>query len=137
MNEMNEKMVITVRLAEGSNPDFAPEPELEKGIECHGYILITFDEAHELETATIGNLSVKNICDAVVANSTEGAISTLRQGFAVAEGFISAGKIHQDYLHDRAMKRMSRVLSGMDPDEMTEIQKIFADDGEERYPEDE
>ena len=139
MNEMNEKMILKVMPAEGSNPEFAPEQELQKGIECYGFVLMTFNEDHELETALVTNLSIKNICDAVIENCTEGAISTIRQGFVIAEGFVKASKINSDFLHDKAIKRLKKVVSGMDPDAefMDELPQLFPEDEEQQFPDDE
>ena len=131
MNEMNEKAIVYVKPAEGSNPEFAPEEELQKGVECYGYILLTFDKEHELSTAMVGNLSLKNISDAVIENVNEGAISMIRQGFAIAEGFIKAARIEEEYVREKAMERMKKVLTGIDPDE------CFPEEGEQDFPEEE
>lgn len=139
MNEMNEKMIVKVMPAEGSNPEYAPEKELQEGIECHGFVLMTFDEEHDLATALVHNLSIKNICDAVVSNSNEEAVSMIRQAFVIAEGFVKAARIENDHLQDKALKRLKKVMSGMDPDAdfMDELPQLFPDDEEQRFPDDE
>ena len=135
MNDMNEKMIIKVLPAEGSNPEFAPDPELQKGIECYGYVLMTFNEEHEMETALTVNLSMKNISDAIILSSNEDATSMLRQAFVIAEGFVKAAKIRQDYERDNMMKRMKQVLSGIDPD--GEFGDEFPEDEIQDFPEEE
>ena len=87
----------------------------------------------------MSNLSIKNICDAVLENCTEGAISTVRQGFVIAEGFIKAGKIERDYQHDKAIRRMKKIVSGMDPDGdfMDDLPQLFPEDEEQRFPDEE
>ena len=139
MNEMNEKMIIKVLPAEGSNPEFAPEAELQEGIECHGYILMTFNNEHEMETALVTNLSLKNITDAIISSCNEDATSTLRQAFAIAEGFIKAAKIRQDNEREQMMERMKKVLSGIDPDAefLDELTDEFPDDEIQDFPEEE
>lgn len=134
MNEINEKMIIKVLPAEGSNPEFAPEKVLQDGIECHGYVLMTFNEEHDLDSALLTNLSLKNITDAIISTCDEDAISTLRQAFVVAEGFIKASKIRQDNKRDNMMKRIKQVLSGIDPDEPTDE---FPEDEIQDFPEEE
>ena len=117
MNQMNEKMIVKILPAEGTNPEFAPEQAMQKGIECHGFILLTFDEKHKMETALVQNLSLRNISEAVVSNCNEDAVSTIRQGFCIAEGFIRASHMQMDYQREKAVNRMKKVLSGWDPDE--------------------
>lgn len=130
MNEINEKMIIKVLPAEGSNPEFAPDPELQKGVECYGYVLMTFNEEHEMETALTVNLSMKNITDAIILSSNEDATSMLRQAFVIAEGFVKAAKIKQDYERENMVCRIKKVLSGIDPDEE------FPEDLPDDFPED-
>lgn len=139
MNQMNEKMIIRVLPAEGSNPEFAPDPELQKGIECHGYVLMTFDKNHDLETALVTNLSIKNITDAVISNCNEDAISTIRQAMAIAEGFVRAAKMQEDRMRDVAMKHMKKVLREIAPDgEFQEDQpQEFPEDPIQLFPDDE
>ncbi len=139
MNQMNEKMIIRVLPAEGSNPEFAPDPELQKGIECHGYVLMAFDKDHDLETALVTNLSIKNITDAVISNCNEDAISTIRQAMAIAEGFVKAAKMQEDRMRDVAMKHMKKVLREIAPEgEFQEDQpQEFPEDPIQLFPDDE
>lgn len=125
---MNEKMVVKVLPAEGCNPEFAPEQVMQQGIECHGFVLLTFDEKHELETALVQNLSLRNISEAVVSNCNEDGISMIRQGFCIAEGFIRASRMQADYQRDKAINRMKKVLEGWDPDE------DFPEEGPQEFP---
>lgn len=113
---MNVKKIIKVLPAEGSNPEFAPEEELQQGVECYGYVLLTFDKEHEIETALVNNLSLKNIADGIVENCMETAVASLRQAFVVAEGYIKAGQIQMEHDRNQAMERFSKVLRGIDPD---------------------
>jgi len=135
MNQMNEKMIIKVLPAEGSNPDFAPEKELQDGIECHGYILMTFNEEHELDLALMTNLSIKNISDAIIEDCDEEAISSIRQAFVIAEGFVKAARIKEDYMRKKVVDRMKKVLSGVDPDE--DYGDEFPEDEIQDFPEEE
>ena len=139
MNQMNEKMIVRVLPAEGSNPEYAPDAELQHGIECYGYILLTFDKEHDVETALIKNLSLKNISDAVITNCDEDEISTIRQAFAIAEGFVKAARIQEDHLRSKAMERVKKVLSGIDPDEEfpDELPQEFPEDPIQLFPDDE
>lgn len=135
MNDMNEKMIIKVLPAEGSNPEFAQDAELQEGVECYGYVLMTFDKNHDLSGALTTNLSLKNITDAVISCCNENAISQLRQAFVIAEGFVKAAKIKQDYEREKVMQRMKKVLSGIDPD--AEFMDEFPEDEIQDFPEEE
>ena len=135
MNEMNEKMIIKVLPAEGRNPDFAPEKELQDGIECHGYILMTFNKEHELEVALMTNLSIKNISDAVIGECDADVISTMRQAFTIAEGFVKAARIKEDHMKAKIVDRMKKVMSGIDPDEVYPDE--FPEDEIQEFPEEE
>jgi len=131
MNEVNEKMIVKVLPAKGSNPEFAPDAELQKGIECYGFILMAFDKEHDLETALMTNVSIKNISDAVISNCNEDVINTIRQAFVISEGFVHAARIKEDHHREKIAKRMKMVLHGIDPDEE------FPDELPDEFPEDE
>ena len=139
MNQMNVKMIIKVLPAEGSNPEFAPGAELQEGIECHGYILMTFNKEHELETSLITNLSIQNISDAIEVNCNEAAITIIRQACVIAEGYIKAAKMGEDHMREKMVQRMKKVLSGIDPDAefLDELTDEFPDDEIQRFPEEE
>ena len=104
---MNEKMIIKVLPAEGSNPEFAPEKELQEGIECYGFVLMTFDQDHDIETAIMNNVSIMNVCDAVRENLHDEAISSLRQALVIAEGQIRAISMERESKANRMMKDIS------------------------------
>jgi hypothetical protein len=100
---------------------------------------MTFDEKQELNGALVTNLSIQNISDAVTSCCNRDAINTMRQAFVIAEGFVKAAKIRQDYERDKVMQRMKKVLSGIDPDaEFPEdVPDVFPEDEIQEFPEEE
>jgi hypothetical protein len=130
MNEINEKMIIKVLPAEGSNPEFAPARELQAGVECYGYLLQTFDKEHSLNSACMGNISMQDITDAICENTDDDVITAVRRAMVVAEAFMKADRIDVEQKSKKAMKRIMKVMHGIDPDEE------FPEDLPDEFPED-
>ena len=130
MNQVNEKIIVRVLPAEGSNSEFAPDKDLQQGIECDGYVLLLFRE-NKLFRSGIRHLSVSNIADEICDECNEGNVPALRQAFTLAEALIRMDEIDKQARSRKALRRIAKVLHGIDPDEE------FPDELPQEFPEDE
>lgn len=105
---MREKIIVKILPAEGSNPEFAPDPKEQEGIECYGYMMLLFDEDGDIRVSSLHNISIENITDAIVQNQFEGGIPELRQACVIAEGHIRAMEIQ----HKKEAFEFTKHLTG-------------------------
>ena len=94
---MSER-VIKVLPGEGCHPEFAPEIELQIGMECDGYFLMAFNNDGENIFSAVDNVSIDFIQKAIVKGWEEGHNDTniIRQAVAIADGTIRAIQLEKE-----------------------------------------
>ena len=102
---MKEDFIVKVEPAEGCNPDFAPRKDLTDGIQCSGYVIITFDEDSDPKVTAIDRVSNLDIAHAICKTPV------LQEAFAIAEGLMKAHKIHEE--SERSKKLRELIGSGL------------------------
>lgn len=105
--------IIKILPGEGSNPEFAPDKEDQDGIECSGYLLMTFAD-DELKSVHLSGVSTANLTDAIRDNSMDEVISILRQASAVAEGYIKAAEIFGEMKRESKLQMLKNIFAGID-----------------------
>lgn len=93
--------------ANATNPDFEPESRIKEGIECDGFLLITFNEDGKPMTEAMAGISIDTIAR-YIANNANGngmVANNLRQAAIIAEAFLKAMKIEQEYRMHRKLER--------------------------------
>lgn len=94
---MNEgKFLIKVLPADGCNPEFAPNEEEQHGMECKGYLLVTFDKDGDPEHEVMNGISTANIADFLRDGSAKGVAPEIRMAAAIADGWIRAREIMRE-----------------------------------------
>jgi len=101
--------VVKIEPAEGSNPEFAPAKVEQEGIECTGYIVITFD-GDETATESASKVSIDMIKDTL---KSDGELNDMiRAAAAVAEGEIKAREILTAGKQKETAKAIAEILKG-------------------------
>jgi hypothetical protein len=90
--------------ANATNPDFEPESRIKEGIECAGFLLITFDEDGDPMTEAMAGVSIEKIAR-FIANGNGNIENYLRQAAIIAEAYIKAMKIEEAYRSNRKLER--------------------------------
>ena len=101
--------VVKIEPAEGSNPEFAPAKTEQEGIECTGYIVITFDGG-EKATQSASGVSTEMIKN--MLKSGEKPNDMIRAAAAVAEGEIKAREILMAGKQKKAAMAIAEMLKG-------------------------
>ena len=93
--------------ANATNPDFEPESRIKEGIECAGFLLITFDEDGDPMTEAMAGVSIEKIARFIAneANGSGNIANYLRQAAIIAEAYIDAMKIEEAYRSHRKLER--------------------------------
>lgn len=101
--------VVKIEPAEGSNPEFAPAKAEQEGIECTGYIVITFD-GDETATVCASRVSIDMIKNTI---KRDGKLNDMiRAAAAIAEGEIKAREIMKEGKQKEAAKAIAELLKG-------------------------
>ena len=87
------KYICKVLPTEDCNKDFAPDREMEEGIEVDGFILIGFNGGKPCFESMMG-ISVSNMSDWIRRNGPGG--KKIRAACAIAEGEIRAKEIMEE-----------------------------------------
>lgn len=101
--------VVKIVPAEGSNPEFAPAKAEQEGIECTGYIVITFD-GDETATESASKVSIDMIKNTLKSGGELNDM--IRAAAAVAEGEIKAKEIMKEGKQKEAAKAIAEMLKG-------------------------
>lgn len=101
--------VVKIEPAEGSNPEFAPAKAEREGIECTGYIVITFD-GDETATQSASGVSTEMIKNMLKCNGELNDV--IRAGAAIAEGEIKAREILMAGKQKKAALAIAEILKG-------------------------
>ena len=107
-----DKLIRILPTAE-CNPEFAPDKESQEGIECSGFLLMTF-AGDELQSVHLSGVSTKKLTDAIRDNCMDEVIGILRQAMAVAEGYIKAAEIFGQMKRDSKMQLLRKLFEGED-----------------------
>lgn len=101
--------------ANATNPDFEPESRIKEGIECAGFLLITFNENGEPMTEAMAGISIDTIARFIATNANGNGMvaNNLRQAAIIAEGYLKAMKIEEQYQHERRLKEIQKHIEGM------------------------
>ena len=93
--------------ANATNPDFEPESWIKEGIECDGFLLITFDEDGKPMTEAMAGVSIDKIAQYIATEANGGGkvANYLRQAAIIAEAYIKAMKIEEAYRSNRKLER--------------------------------
>ena len=101
--------VVKIEPAEGSNPEFAQAKAEREGIECTGYLVITFD-GDETVTESMSRVSVEMIKNML---KSDGKLNdVIRAAAAIAEGEIKAGEILKEGKQKEAARAIAELLKG-------------------------
>lgn len=97
--------------ANATNPDFEPESRIKEGIECDGFLLITFNEDGKPITEAMAGVSIEKIAKyiATQANGGGNVANYLRQAAIIAEAYIKAMKIEEAYMSHRKLERFQET----------------------------
>lgn len=97
--------------ANATNPEFEPESRIKEGIECDGFLLITFNEDGKPITEAMAGVSIEKIAlyIATQANGDGNVANYLRQAAIIAEAYIKAMKIEEAYLSHRKLERFQET----------------------------
>ena len=135
---MNKKIIVKVLPAEGSNPEFAPGKYLQDGVECDGFLLLTFGKEGRLKSSALHGISRKNLSDAIRHHALEGIVPMIRQAALVAEGEIRALEIEiqkdRQQLFEPLVKSLVKDYAEDFPDEE---EQDFPEEVPQEFPEDE
>jgi len=101
--------VVKIVPAEGSNPEFAPAKAEQEGIECTGYIVITFD-GDETATESASKVSIDMIKNTLKSGGELNDM--IRAAAAVAEGEIKAREIMTAGKQKKAAMAIAEMLKG-------------------------
>lgn len=101
--------VVKIEPAEGSNPEFAPAKKEQEGIECTGYIVITFD-GDETATESASKVSIDMIKETLKSGGKLNDM--IRAAAAVAEGEIKAREIMKEGKQKEAAQAIAELLKG-------------------------
>ena len=98
------KYIIKVQPAE-CNPDFAPDKQLENGIETDGFLMMTMKD-EKPHAVIISGMTIDAIARMLAGDETE-AGSAIWQAIAIAEGLKRACEIGREY----SKKTMARGIA--------------------------
>ena len=114
--------------ANATNPDFEPESRIKEGIECAGFLLITFDEDGDPMTEAMGGVSIDKIAQyiATQVNGVGKVANYLRQAAIIAEAYIKAMKIEEAYLSHRKLERFQETYG-----KLIQLERKKEEDGDE------
>lgn len=102
------KYVISVKGAEGCNPEYAPDERLNKGLETDGFFLCTFKDGQPQVTTVMGCTTMEIAM--LFAGDKSEAGSVIRQAAALAEGIRKAKEIEQQDDRNRSAGELLRKL---------------------------
>lgn len=93
--------------ANATNPEFEPESRIKDGVECAGFLLITFDEDGNPLTEAAAGVSIDEIARYIATGANEGGYvaNYLQQATIIAEGYLKAMKIEEEYRSHRKFER--------------------------------
>ena len=87
------KYVISIQPEEACNPEFAPDKNMQGGLHGDGFVLIMFKDG-KAHTESIMGVSIKEIMEWLRLKTQ--TASVIRQGCAIAEGYMKADKIRKE-----------------------------------------
>lgn len=102
------KFTISVLPCEGSNPEYAPDSELVKGIEADGFVLLV-KHGDKMRDVIIHGVSVMDVAQALAAGE-DNACSKIWQAVAIAEGLKKARKIEEEEEKASARRAFAEML---------------------------
>ena len=102
------KYVISVKGAEGCNPEYAPDELLNKGLETDGFFLCAFKDGRPQPTTVMGCTTMEIAM--LFAGDKSEAGSVIRQAMAIAEGILKAKEIKQQDDRNQSAGELLRKL---------------------------
>lgn len=106
------KYIIKTELSPvgGGNPEFAPDPDMVKGIEADGYLLLTLKDG-DPACACIQGVTTVELARMLAGDDSE-AGSTVRQAMAIAEGLIRAKEILKTERKSNLARELAEMMRG-------------------------
>lgn len=97
--------------ANATNPEFEPESRIKEGIICDGFLLITFNEDGKPMTETMAGVSIDTIARYIATGPNYGGMvaNKLQQAAIIAEAYIKAMKIEEEYRMHRKLERFQNT----------------------------
>lgn len=104
----DRKMGKYIIKADSSNPEYAPDSELVKGIEADGFVLLV-KHGDKMCDVIIHGVSVIDLARALAAGE-DNACSKIWQAVAIAEGLKKAKKIADEEEKTNARRAFAELL---------------------------
>ena len=98
------KYRVKVEPTEECNPAFAPDGKLTEGLECDGFVILTFHDDAISAEALMG-CSVENLKDYLLKRESKTA-HLFRMANAIADGVYRSMEIHREYEVRKAMGKI-------------------------------
>ena len=115
-----EKYIISVKPGKDCNPEFAPDIDLQNGVECEGFVIVTFKNGQAYMETMMG-VSVTNMSNWIRKRSVGG--NNIRKACAIAEGEIKALEIDREGAPEVTME-----MKGLPKLSQDVIDKLFGRD---------
>lgn len=105
---MENNFSITIK---ASNPEFAPDKQLQDGVEASGYILLTFDSDGDADCGGMQHVSTMDIAEFLASDTSELSM-TIRQACAIADGLSKARELEKEYDSKNFMRSLIEHITG-------------------------
>lgn len=103
-----KKYIVKADIMGEGNPEYAPDKELRNGMECDGFLLLTWKDGKPHSTV-VQNLTVMDMAQ-IIAHDDSQAGSAVAQAIAIAEGIRKARKICKEFRTETAAREIAEML---------------------------
>jgi len=104
-----KKYVISVKGAEGCNPEYAPDKELQDGLESDGFLLMTMKDGRPGAVVLMG-ITTLDLAKMLAGGSDDGS-SVIQQAIAIADGLRKAAEIDKEHTKMKHAREIVDMLT--------------------------
>ena len=102
------KYIVKADIMGGGNPEYAPDKELQDGLESDGFLLMTMKDGQPAAVVLMG-ITTLDLARMLAGGSDDGR-SVIQQAIAIADGLRKAAEIDKEHTKMKHAREIADML---------------------------